>query len=106
MEVLFETDLNDYITIILKINFLNINNKTEKIKINMAKGASKNTSIYIFNQTELRWNLLFEDTYKYTNSQVNNNNNLYTLNQNTNQNVNQKNAKITEYIQNVYKILY
>lgn len=105
MEVLFETDLNDYITIILKINFLNVNNKTEKIKINMAKGASKNTSIYIFNQTELRWNLLFEDTYKYTNSQVNNNN-LYTLNQNTNQNVNQKNAKITEYIQNVYKILY
>ena len=105
MEVLFERDLNDYITIILKINFLNVNNKTEKIKINMAKGASKNTSIYIFNQTELRWNLLFEDTYKYTNSQVNNNN-LYTLNQNTNQNVNQKNAKITEYIQNVYKILY
>ena len=71
----------------------------------MAKGASKNTSIYIFNQTELRWNLLFEDTYKYTNSQVNNNN-LYTLNQNTNQNINQKNAKITEYIQNVYKIIY
>lgn len=106
MEILFENDLSDHITIILKINFLNATNKTEKIKINMSKGASKNTSIHIFNQRELRWNLLFEDSYKYTSSSINSTSSVYGINQNPNQNLEQKNAKITEYIQNVYKILY
>jgi len=109
MEVLFETDVNDYITIILKINYLNINNKTEKVKINMSKSASKNTSIYIFNQNELRWNLLFEDNFKYNRSNVSVNtlyNTTPNLTQNVDQHLEQKNSKVTEYIQNVYKILY
>lgn len=105
METLFENDLSDHITIVLKINFLNATNKTEKIKINISKGASKNTSIYIFNQHELRWNLLFEDSYKYNNTSISSTN-VYGMNQNTNQNLEQRNTKITEYIQNVYKILY
>ena len=45
METLFENDLSDHITIVLKINFLNATNKTEKIKINISKGASKNAFV-------------------------------------------------------------
>ena len=47
----------------------------------MSKGASKNTSIHIFNQRELRWNLLFEDSYKYTSSSISSTSSVYGINQ-------------------------
>ena len=94
MDLLFQIENNDYISLFYNIN-TNIRNIYYKIKIDISKKSNKSTIISIFNINNLSWNILFEDNY----------NEVISINNMNNDISNSRNLKINEYIINISKIL-
>ena len=88
MDVLYSIELQDISSLVFLVRSP-IPSISYKIKIDISKNANNNTKIYVLN--DLQWSLLIEEPYKEIPNHLNNNN--------------QRQLKINEIMNNIFKLL-